>query len=101
MFDERDDAAFVLELVALSIALVVERDENAAVEKRELSEPLRERVEAIFDCLEDLRVCLEGHLRAAALRRACLLKGGNGSPALVTLLIDVPVSPDLEIEALG
>ena len=53
--DERDDAALVVELVALAVALVVERDEDAAVQERELAQPLRERVEAEDGGLEDLR----------------------------------------------
>ena len=55
MLDERDDAALVLELVALAVALVVDRDENAAVEEGELPESLGERVEAVFGRFEDLR----------------------------------------------
>ena len=70
MRDERDDAAFVVELVVLAVALVVERDEDAAVEERELAQALRQDVEAEDGGLEDLRVGLEGDLGAAALGRA-------------------------------
>ena len=70
VLDERDDAALVVELVALAVALVVERDDDAAVQERELAQALRERVEAELGGLEDLRVGLERDLRAAALRRA-------------------------------
>jgi hypothetical protein len=44
--DERNDAAFVMKLVRLAVALVVQCDEEAAVQKRQLAQPLRERVEA-------------------------------------------------------
>ena len=67
VLDERDDAAFVVELVALAVALVVERDDDAAVQERELAQALRERVEAEVRGLENLRVGLERDLRAAAL----------------------------------
>ena len=67
---ERDDAAFVLELVILPVALVVDRDENAAIEKGELTQALRQRVEAVLGGLEDLRVRPERDLRATPLRRA-------------------------------
>ena len=77
VLDERDDAAFVLELVALAVALVVDRDEDAAVQERELAQALRERVEAVFRRLEDLRVGLERDLRAAALRGAGDLEVGQ------------------------
>src|SRR5438552_1144765 len=40
---ERDDAALVMELVRLAVALVVERNQHAAVQEGELPEPLRER----------------------------------------------------------
>jgi hypothetical protein len=65
VLDERDDAAFVLELVALAVAFVVERDEDAAVEERELAQALRQRVEAVLGGFEDLRVGPERDLRAA------------------------------------
>ena len=68
--DERDDAAFVVELVALAVALVVERDDDAAVEEGELAQPLGQRVEAEVGRLEDRGVRLERDLRAAALGRA-------------------------------
>src|ERR1700730_16160760 len=50
--DERDDAAFVMELMTLGVALIVERDDDAAVEERELAKTLRQCVEAEDDCLE-------------------------------------------------
>ena len=54
VLDERDDAALVVELVALAVALVVERDDDAAVEERQLAQPLGEDVEAEDGRLEDL-----------------------------------------------
>ena len=54
--DELADAALVVEPVALArLALVVERDGDAAVQERELAQALRQRVEAEVDRLEDLR----------------------------------------------
>src|SRR4051812_2370029 len=99
MLDERDDAAVVLELVALAVALVVDGDEDAAVEERELAQPLRQRVEAVFGGLEDLRIGLERHLRSAPLRGAGHLERLHRGPALVALLIHLAVAPDFEIEA--
>ena len=46
-----------------------------AVQERQLAQPLRQRVEAELDRLEDLRVGLERDLRAAALRGADDLAG--------------------------
>ena len=101
VLDEGDDAAFVLEPVVLPVALVVDRDEDAAVQKGQLTKALRQRVEAVFGGLEDLRVRLEGDLRATPLRRAGDLERAGRSAALVALLIDLAVPPDLQIETLG
>ena len=101
MLDERDDAAFVLELVALAVALIVDRDEDAAVQECEFAESLGQRVEAVFGRLENLRVWLERDLRAAALRRPGDFELAGWIAALVTLLVDLAVAPDLEVEALG
>jgi hypothetical protein len=68
VLDERDDAAVVLELMALRFALVVERDENARVQECQLAETLSERVEAELDGLEDFLVGTERDLGAALLR---------------------------------
>jgi hypothetical protein len=66
MLDERHDAAVVVELVGLPVALVVERDDNPPVEERELPQALREDVEAENRGLEDLGVRPEGDLFLAA-----------------------------------
>ena len=100
VLDERDDAAVVLELVALGLALVVQRDENAGVQERELAQALRQRVEAEFDGLEDLRVGPERDLRAALLRRAGDLQIGLRLAPRVFLLVDLAVAPDFEVELL-
>ncbi len=81
VLDERVDAALVQELVALAVALVVDRDRDAGVEERQLAQALRQRVEAELDGLEDLRVGLEGDLGAALLRRAGDFEAGwSGVP---------------------
>src|SRR5688572_801532 len=101
VLDERHDAAVVLELVALAVALVVERDHDAAVQEREFPQSLRQRVEAVLGGLEDLGVGPERDLGAATLSCAGDLQIGQWCSALVALLIDVAVAPDLEIEPLG
>ncbi len=84
----------------LAVALVVDRDRDAAVEKRKLAQTLGERVEAELDRLEDLSVRPEGDLRAALLRRARDLEVGRRRTPLVGLLIDLAAPPDLELERL-
>ena len=73
---------------------------DAGVEERELAQPLRQRVEAELDGFEDLRVGLERDLGAARLGRAGDQQIGLRRAALVGLLIDLLVAPDLELEPL-
>ena len=98
ILDEGDDAALVEELVRLAVALVVDRDRDAAVEEGQLAQARRQRVEAVFGGLEDLRVGLEGDLGAALLGRARDLEVARRHAALVGLLVDLAVAPDLELE---
>ena len=85
----------------LLVALVVDRDADAAVQERELAQPLREDVEAELGGLEDQRVGLEGDLRAALLGLADLGERRLGLAALVALRVDLAVAPDLDLEHLG
>ena len=95
--DELADAALVVESVALAFAirrsflfaLIVKRDDDAAVEEGELAKAVGERVEAESNRLEDLRVGLEANLGAAALGRAGDHELGGRLPALVALLVDL------------
>jgi len=69
--------------VALAVTLVVERDQDAAVEEGELTQALRQRVEAVLGGLENLRVGPERDLGAAALRRARDLQIRERCPAVI------------------
>src|SRR6188472_273969 len=100
MLDERYDAAFILKLVALAVPLIVDRDEDATVQECELPESLGQRVEAVFNRFVNLRVWLERDFRAAALRRSGDFQLTGWITALVTLLVDLFVAPDLEVQAL-
>ena len=51
---ERNDAAVVVEMVVLPVALIVEGDDDAPVQEGQFSQPLRQDVEAIDGGLEDL-----------------------------------------------
>ena len=101
VLDERNNAAVVLELVALAVALIVDGDEDPAVQERQLAQALGKHVEAVFDRLEDPDVGPEGDLGAAALRGPGDHQVGRWGAALIALLIDLTVPPDLEIEPLG
>ena len=100
VLDEGADAALVLEAVLLVVALVLECDQDAAVQERELAQPLRQRVEAEGGRLEDLRVGLEGDLGAAPVGGAGLLEPGLRQAARVRLAVDLAVAPDLELDEL-
>jgi len=100
VLDERDDAAVVLELMALGLTLVVQRDENAGVQERELAQPLRQGVEAEVGGLEDFSIGTEGDLRAALLRGPRDLEIAGGLAALIFLLVHLAVAPDFQVQLL-
>src|SRR5664279_1259011 len=74
MFDERADAAFVLEHVVLVVALVVELDLDARIEERQLAQSLGEDVVMEFGVGEDRRARMEAHRSSTAARRSHNLK---------------------------
>jgi hypothetical protein len=87
--------------VVLRLSLVVERDQNTGVQKRQLAQPLRERIEAELGRFEDFRVGFERDLRAPLLRRPGDFEVADGLAALIFLLVDLAVAPDLQIELPG
>ena len=102
VFDEGGDAALVLEAVLLLVVpLVVEGDEDAAVEEAQLAQALGERVEAEGGGLEDLRVGLEGDLGAAAVGDPRVLQRPRGHPPVVGLAVHLVVAPDLDHQRLA
>src|SRR4029450_7231161 len=92
---ERADAAVVLESVLLVVALVLERDQDPAVQERQLAQALRKRVEAECGGLEDLGVGLERDLGAAAVGGPGLLQAALRQAARVRLPVQLAVAPDL------
>ncbi len=91
----------VLELVALGLPLVVQGNQDARIQERQLPQPLRERVEAELDGLKNLRVRTECDPRAALPGRACDFEVGSGLAAFVLLLVHLAVAPDFQVELLG
>src|SRR5215207_937108 len=101
--DEVRDAALVLELDLLPrTALIDQLDLQTTGEEGGLAETLGERLEVELDLLaEDLHVGEEGDRRPAALHGPALLELGDGLAALIGLLPDAALSPDLQLELLG
>ena len=95
---ERVDPAFIAKIVALAVPFVIEGDPHTRVQKRELPQSLRERVEAVVDRLEHLRVRLECQLGATTCRRAGDRQVSIWHSAHVALLIDLAVAPDLQLK---
>ena len=91
----------VLELVLLAVTFVVNGDEDTGIEERQLAEALRKSVEAVIDRFENFGIGAEGHLGAAPLGRSSHLEIGQRMAALITLLVNLTVAPDLEVEPLG
>ncbi len=85
VLDEFDQPAFVLEVAAFAVPLVMEFDVDAAVEKREFLQTLVQHVEAVLGDAEDLVVGLEGRLGARLLGCATLQDGTRGHTSLVLL----------------
>ena len=92
--------ALARQFAADSVALVVESDDDASVEEGELAQALGQGVEAEGGGLEAFRIGLERDLCATEIRRAGHLQLGRRDAALVALLVDLPVAPDLQIQRL-
>ena len=101
MRDELTDPALVVEPVALpGFPLIVERDDNAAVQEGQFPEALSERVETEDDRLEDLRRPDGNGSSCRASGRAGDLQIAKRLAAFVRLLVDLAVTPDFELERL-
>ena len=100
ILDERVDAALVEEVVRLAVALVFDGDGDATVQEGELAQALRQRVEAVFGGLENLRIGREGDLGAALLGRAGDFQRLDRIAAVIALLVDLAVAPDFQVERL-
>src|SRR6185295_5303277 len=99
--DELANATLVNKRVMFAaFTLVVDRDVHAGIEEGELPEALGQRLETEFRDLEHGRVRLERDLGAALLRRPGDVERSDRVAALVTLLMHMTVTPDLELEPL-
>ncbi len=87
--------------MTFAVTFVRNRDGDAGIQERELAKPLRQCLEAELDRLEDRGVGLERDFRAALLGPPGDEQRGRGNPTLVSLLVHLPVPPDLELEPLG
>lgn len=103
VFDELPDAALVLEggLRGLVAALVGERDLDAGVQERQLTQPVFERGEVVRCRLEDLAVRTEPDERPGVVAIPDVLEVGNRFAALELLAVPRAVPGDFHREALG
>ena len=101
VLDELLDAA--LEVVPLVVATggVVKLDPQPGIEERQLPQPPREDVPGELGLREDLRVGLEGRLRARAGGGSHLPHRTGGLAPLVFLLPDVSLAGHLHLAPLG
>ena len=100
VLDEGNDPALVEELVLLVVALVLDEDAQAAVQERQLAEPLGQHVEAEVDGLEHGGVRLECDARPSFGGGARFLERRQGFATLVGLLVHLAVALDLDLEVL-
>ena len=98
VLDEALDAALVEELVRFLVALVEDADVHAAVQERQLAQPLRQDVEAVFGGLEDQVVGLERDAGAALVGHADFADRRLRVAAMVALRIDLSAALDLHLE---
>ena len=87
-----------MELVRLAVVFIVKGDQNAAIQKRQLAQPLRQDVEAEDGGLEDQMIGLERDLGAAAFGGAGYFQIGGRHASHIALLIGLAVAPDFEVE---
>src|SRR2546423_1490738 len=100
MLYELCNSAFVVKLVrALCLfALIAYGDANAFVEKSFFPKTLGEFVKAELCRIKNLRVRLEGNLRAALTSLARLFQLHDGDATLVLLLVGLAIAPDFQTE---
>src|SRR5258707_9548963 len=99
MSDERFQAAFVLNHFSLLVALVVQLDADARVEKRQFAQTFRERVVVEGDVSENQRAGLEAQCRALLIGIA---NGGERSlrlaqPILLSMHLAVAAADQIPI----
>src|SRR5215813_6357821 len=101
MLDELDDPALVEERVAPRVTLVLDDDLEAAIEERQLAQPVAERVEGKRGVLEDGGGRLEADDRAGLLGGAGRGERARRHTELVALRPLLAVAADLELEPLA
>ena len=101
VLDELADAVLVAERLPFVGAGVLDRDPHAAVEERQLLQPLDERRVAELRGLEDLRVGLEGGLGSNLVARAGAAHRALRHAAGVLLVMNAAVAADLYLGPLG
>ena len=99
--NERDDAAFVAELVFLFGAFILDDDEDAGVEKGELAKTLRERFEMHLGDGEDRRIGFERDARSALGSFFSPRDRHDRDAAFVALTPNVIVAMNLQLQPLG
>ena len=90
-------AAVIENEIILYSDLIGLAEQDAAIQKRELAQPLGQCVEAVLDRLKHLGVWLEGDLRAAALRLATLLELRRLDASFVALVKQLAPSTNLDL----
>ena len=99
--DEFDDPPLVEILLRLAAGGVGEADPHARIEEGELLEAAGEDVEGELCRREDLRIGLEGRLRAGAGGGADVAHGAGDHATLVLLLPQMAITRDLHLAPLG
>ena len=98
---EGGQPTLVLMPLLRTVAFVGEHDREALVQVRHLTKTVVQGLEVVVELGEDLRVRLEGDVRAASLRLTDVLELLLLDPPGITLVVLVAVTEDFDLEPLG
>ena len=105
MLDKFGDTAVVFELggfrfagLGIGSAFIGERDQQALVQERQLTQALGQRVEVVFSGGKDASIRQEVNFGAKLLAGARFLQLAGGIPFGISLLPGKSIAPDFEIE---
>ena len=101
MLDKLNDPPLVLKVTTFTVAFIVKADVNAAVEERQLLQPLEQCIETVFRDTEDLAVRLERRLGACLFCDPTLLDWSRGDAPFVLLRPSEPLAADLDLRPLA
>ena len=100
VLNEVDNSAFIVKPQFLVGAQILNINHQSSVEKSQFSHALSQCLKAELQCFKHLRIWLESDLRSPLFRLARFPERSHWNAALVTLAIDLAVTPNLQVQSL-